>query len=102
MEVDQCINIQRLHWLGYNVQIEEDASASWVFGPRIYRNRQRGRSCVDRSLRWKDSYRLVRPTGIGAQAAEMSGRLCYGRPESVNRIVNGGLSKYLREYVSVE
>ena len=43
----------------------------------------RGRPVID----WSD------PTDEGGQEAEVPGRMCYGRLKSVNRVVNGQLSK---------
>ena len=84
IDVMQRINIQRLRWLGHVVRLEEDAPAERVFDEEIC-----GRSCI----RWKDQieetlcHRLVWPTGAGAQEAEPPGRMCCGRPKSVNRVV---------------
>ena len=88
IDLVQRINIQRLSWLGHVVRMEEDASARRVYDAGICGNRQRVRICIC----WKTKPRkpchwLVQPTGVGAQKAEMPGRMCCGRPKSVNRIV---------------
>ena len=49
-DVVQCINVQRLRWLGHVVRMEEDALARWVFDAGICGSRRRGRTCI----RWKD------------------------------------------------
>ena len=50
LDVVQCINIQRLRWLGHVVRVEEDAPARRVFDAGICGSRRRGRPCI----RWKD------------------------------------------------
>ena len=68
--------------------MEEDAPARLVFNAGIYGSRRRGRPCI----RWKDQIeKALSSIGVtnwlGAQEAEAPGRMCCGRPNSVNRVV---------------
>ena len=82
MDVVQRINIQRLRWLGHVVRLEEDASARRVFDAGIYGRRRKGRSCI----RWKDQIEEAL-LSIGVTNWRRPGRMCCGRPKSVNRVV---------------
>ena len=44
--VVQCINIQRLCWLGHVVRMEENAPARRVYVAGIYRSRRREGPCI--------------------------------------------------------
>ena len=50
IDVVQRINIQRLHWLGHVIRIEEDAPTRRIFNAAICGSRRRERPCI----RWKD------------------------------------------------
>ena len=91
MDVVQCINIQRLRWLGLFVLMAKDAPARWVFNAEICGSRRRGWPCS----RWKNQieeslssigviywYRRTRSRGTCKdmlRQAEICKSGCYGQ-----------------------
>ena len=64
--------------------VEKDAAARGVFDAGMCGSRRRGRPLI----RWKDQIEdALSATGEGVQEAEAPGRMCCGKPKSVNRVV---------------
>ena len=80
MDVLQRINIQRLHWLGHVVHMEEDVPARRVFAEVGEQND------FGSTKSRKPCHRMVWPSGLGAQEPEAPGRMFCVRPKSVIRV----------------
>ena len=82
----QCINNQRLSWFCHVVRMGKETPARCVFHAGI---RGSGQPC----LRWKKQFQeALLSIGVNSWFRRLR-RMCYDRPKSINRFVDGQLSK---------
>ena len=88
IDVVQRINIQRLHWLGHVVRMEEDAPERRVVDAGICGSRQKDDLVsVGRAKSRKPCHGFMGPIDVGAQEAEAPRRMCCARLKSINRVM---------------
>ena len=88
IDVVQCINIQRLHWFGHVVRMEEDAPVRRVFDAGICRSRRSGWPCVRLNAQIEEALSSIGVTNWRRRARSKGAcKMCCSRLKWVHRVV---------------